>query len=232
MPGGVIVVTGRSSRQRVLWFVGGLFAGVVVCGLVWYGMSLHVTNLPNPTPGQTQIVSPTALSPTPSASVSTVPQSGCSDGVVPPADVDQIVCDGVPAAATNDPASSIADIGLYSFSTPSGNIFCDWLDNSDGDGGIWCEIEHFEFQLPPDPDCGDISWNGRGVWIGVTAEKGACQGGVLGNAMYGAKLPILGYGKSIAYEQWACSSAKDGLTCWNTETYHGFKLSRSAQLTW
>ncbi|MDR3069707.1 MAG: hypothetical protein LBU38_01690, partial [Propionibacteriaceae bacterium] len=45
-------------------------------------------------------------------------------------------------------------------------------------------------------------------------------------------LPILEYGTSFSGDQWVCSSSKTGMTCWNTKTYHGFKLSRSAQLTW
>jgi hypothetical protein len=149
--------------------------------------------------------------------------------------VSQAVCGEVPADATNEPAASVEATGVYSFRTPSGNIFCDWIGNEDdGGGGVSCGIEQADFTPAPEPDdCGeDFNWDGYGVWIGITAEKGSCSGGVLGNAWYGAQLPVLEYGKAIFNEQWACRSAEDGLTCWNTDTHHGFKLSRSAQLTW
>jgi len=48
----------------------------------------------------------------------------------------------------------------------------------------------------------------------------------------GKKLPEFAYGTSMAHADWACLSATDGLTCWNTVTRHGFKLARAAQTVW
>jgi hypothetical protein len=147
------------------------------------------------------------------------------------------VCGGAPADATNDPAGSIKENGFYVFMTPSGNIHCNWLGYDEGldggfSGGIACDISQAGF-TPPGPDnCDAGSWNGHRVWVMDESGSGACTNGALWGPEEGVTTPVLEYGKSISDLPWACRSAQDGLTCWNTDTHHGFKLSRSAQLTW
>jgi len=132
--------------------------------------------------------------------------------------------------------------GTPIFITPSANIGCDMSRAApDGsfDGEVRCDILEATFSAPPQPKGGCAA----GDWVsGVTrlsgkgaAIAGACAGDptvafiALGN---GEKPPVLAYGSSLVAGDFVCMSATDGLTCWNTATNHGFKLSKSTRLVW
>ena len=75
----------------------------------------------------------------------------------------------------------------------------------------------------------------------------ACDGGVLplDEIPTLSTAPVLSYGETVLStdypEPWdshvisdpvACHSAKDGITCWNTETRHGFQIARNTAVFW
>jgi hypothetical protein len=205
----------------VLWFAGGLLVGVVACGLVWFGVSRYITNLPNPTPSHAQTVPQTSPSLTLGADAG---QPVCPAGIELPTGVDQSVCGGAPAGAIDPPQIINTDQG-FDFSTPSDNMRCGWAED-----GVVCSLLEYEFSSPKPADC-DLGWDSSVTSLGSGVEVGLCSGERIG-AWYQDEVPVMEYGQTFFYSQIACSLARDGLTCWNTETHHGFKLSRSAQLTW
>ncbi|MCL1838415.1 MAG: hypothetical protein FWG47_03755 [Propionibacteriaceae bacterium] len=124
---------------------------------------------------------------------------------------------------------------FYAFVSPLKSIRCNWLPYDEGleggwSGGVDCEIDNTSATAQ---NCDDDDWNGYRVWVMSDAEGEVCSS----SAMWGFEEDdgppvMLEYGTSIADYPWACLSEVDGLTCWNTETFHGFKLSETEQLVW
>ncbi|MCL1839369.1 MAG: hypothetical protein FWG47_08725, partial [Propionibacteriaceae bacterium] len=162
----------------------------------------------------------------------------CSNGVILPAGVNQIVCDGVPAGASDEPDVAGKTYGFHIFVTLSEIIRCNWMPYEEGpeggaSGGIVCEATEAFFTLPVPQGCDEDEWNGRRVWVMGESDKGVCSSSDLWGFEEEDITPqVLEYGTSITDYQWACLSEVDGLTCWNIETFHGFKLSESEQLIW
>jgi len=130
------------------------------------------------------------------------------------------------------------------FRTPSWNIACATEYESFG-----CMIYEYNYVDPPElrvpcsGDPGDLCGsNGfridRGFvqlmdrsdippWSATCWDLGTC-----GANYIDTRLPVLEYGQVAALERYACISAEDGLTCWDTVTGHGFFVSRDAYATW
>jgi len=134
--------------------------------------------------------------------------------------------------------------GSLMFKTPSDNIACatEW-------GSLGCQIFEYSYVDPPDlrvPCSGDpgslCGSNGFRITDGwaVLYDRsdvppwGATCGidGSCGPNYIDKRVPVLQYGQVAAMEQYACISAESGLTCWDTQTGHGFMMSREAYSTW
>ena len=172
----------------------------------------------------------------------------CPQGINPPTGVTKAVCGGAPADAIPAPTGK-DEIYPQSFRTPSGNIVC--ALNQPGKNGvdelvpnsIACDIKQYDFSVsttvPQDrrEECtlgtGLLAFSGEMMYLGDTAEKGRCvTENDTGISQNDQNFPTVDYETTIVGGKIACTSAEDGLTCWNTQTHHGFKLSRSAQLVW
>ena len=224
----------RHTRRRSGAFILSIVFTVVFAVSGCNGVEPPVASVP---------VTPTS-SPTPTSSVSPSPSVSpttvvCPNGVILPAGVSPAVCDGVPANASDiSVISGIPfDIYAYAFVTPWGDNRCNWTRYDEGpeggwSGGVGCEVTEVDdtSSTPQDQDGDD--WAGYLVWVMSKAEKEENSIRIPWNYDEEGFPPILEYGTVIADYKWACSSEVDGLTCWNTETFHGFKLSETEQLVW
>ncbi|MCL1838219.1 MAG: hypothetical protein FWG47_02745, partial [Propionibacteriaceae bacterium] len=87
----------------------------------------------------------------------------CLNGVILPADVSQIVCDGVPADANDELLTYFKTNSFYAFSTLLDSIRCNWLPYEEGvegdaSGGIVCEATEAFFTLPVPQGCDEDEW--------------------------------------------------------------------------
>lgn len=140
------------------------------------------------------------------------------------------------------------------FTSPTGNLACSWFEYST----VRCKAHTLDVPYPDDPrndeatqalTCPD------GMWVGDTGAGAACSSAVTPvdlafDAINGtAKPPVLEYGQTVLSTDitwpWetsehlspptdpvACHSAEDGITCWNTVTHAGMKISRSEAVYW
>jgi len=130
------------------------------------------------------------------------------------------------------------------FRTPSWNIACATEYESFG-----CMIYEYSYVDPPalrvpcagDPGdlCGSNGFRiDRGLvqlmdrsdvppWSATCWDLGTC-----GTNYIDTRLPELRYGQVAVLERYACISAEEGLTCWDTVVGHGFFLSRDSYATW
>jgi len=174
-----------------------------------------------------------ALSDAQAAVVATAPPH-CGD-VTLPAGVDPMVCSGLPNNTVTLPG--VPGFGGM-FQTPSKNIGC-YPTGS----GVICEVASHSWKMPSTlmAACND---NNTDQLVPCDASILMIDGGDVSSYAHGdvpqwadAKsqgltIPSLAYGKVIDYTPAACLSASDGLTCWDTTTYHGFKVSQSKLLYW
>ena len=157
----------------------------------------------------------------------------CSNGVAPPTGVDPMVCGGVPSGATTPTVN--LDYGVYGmFAMPSQNIGC--TQHGYGTDEVICEIINHSWTLPtsltdacsPEMGCEDV-----GIIAGAVAIVQHGDVPPWANAKAAkATIPVLKYGQVADFSPAACLSATDGITCWDTMTHHGFKMSASTFLNW
>jgi len=120
-------------------------------------------------------------------------------------------------------ASSAAAEEAY-FRTPSGNIFCGYMDY-DGLPSVRCDISEYTPSFAKRPaDC-DLDWGGAFE----VAEDGR-RGAVLchGDTVMSPDARVLPYGKSFMRNGITCVSQTKGLTCENSAG-HGFFVSKATQ---
>lgn len=104
------------------------------------------------------------------------------------------------------------------FAEPSGNISCGIQD-----GSMVCQIQQFSYPPKPAGDC-----HAGGFWgnqVGLDSSGGAffgCNGGVSSGG------PVLASGSQLTVGALRCVSRPDALTCQNTVSGDGFRLSRTA----
>ncbi|MCL1838326.1 MAG: hypothetical protein FWG47_03295 [Propionibacteriaceae bacterium] len=191
-------------------------------------------------PAPTVSVPPTAKSPTPTISTTTQLETpttspsitdtpsldGCPTDVVLPDGVNQDICGGAPPDAYVVSNEESWEEPAFHFATPSDNIRCEWNSS-----GVRCSMLEYDFHGSPMPTDCDFGWDDSLVWLISDVEVGDCVSERI-TPWYQEKITVFEYGTSYVGGEWACSSQRDGLTCWNTKTFHGFKLSRAAQLVW
>jgi hypothetical protein len=136
------------------------------------------------------------------------------------------------ASAPAQPAQSTSQAPVQSdrevfestfFLSPDGNIAC----NIEVDMGVRCDIIDANWPRPvPPADCQDsyghmIAIN-PSIGLGKPAEF-ICAG----DTVFGSDEPLPD-GESITSGAFRCDSADSGIACRNTETGHGFSISRDA----
>ena len=109
---------------------------------------------------------------------------------------------------------------LTGFSSPSTNIGC-IIDR----GSVRCDVRDPEWNPPARPaSCNDNVDYGQGITLSAgAAPEFVCAGDTTLDAG-----PVLAYGESIAAGLLRCDSEETGMTCRDTETGRGFKISIQA----
>jgi uncharacterized protein DUF6636 len=110
--------------------------------------------------------------------------------------------------------------GPHYFETPSHNIGC-FLDTH----GPRCDVREHTWSPPPEPAyCikAGVDWGG-GIALSSRRAAFVCAGDTtLGGPS------ILAYGHSAQRGPFICDSEQNGVTCRDTQTGHGFFLSRQS----
>jgi len=100
---------------------------------------------------------------------------------------------------------------------PSHNISCR-LSGSD----VTCSIHERYYAESGQQDCSDEYFS---ISVYKSTEL-ACGQPISSSGT------VLEYGESTANDDFACTSATDGMTCWNQYTGSGFKIARAGYSTW
>ena len=181
--------------------------------------------------------------------------ASCANGVAIPVGVDaSIVCaSSLPSTVRlpgfKSPYSGDNDV-YYGFKSPTGNLACAWY-HDDGPTVV-CSALVLDVAYPHDPrndscpkDIAECSADGLYVAddsAGVDMHEDVRPINLI-QSVSGA--PVLGYGQTAISTDYpmmqesntpnspvACYSAQDGITCWNTVTHHGIKISRTQAIYW
>ncbi len=107
-----------------------------------------------------------------------------------------------------------------SFQTPSGNIAC----NLEG-AVARCDIKEKSWNPGPRPSDCPVDWGG-GLQVG-----GSGKGEVVcaGDTVMNPDAPILQYGEQTQVGDFLCASEEDGVSCVQTASNHGFRISRQSE---
>lgn len=126
------------------------------------------------------------------------------------------------------PATAYADTTadrLTFFISPSGNIGCliDPVSLVNGGSHARCDIRQRDWQPPARPgDCPGYTDYGQGIDLFAgQSPRFVCAG----DTAFGGG-SVLAYGNSITAGSVSCSSAESGVTCRESQSGHGFSLSR------
>lgn len=180
----------------------------------------------------------------PSAATQSVPvtsaPAGPASSVMPPSSTPPSQTASPPAVPDASGAIDVSG-GLASFASPSGRIWCALDGNA-----AWC---HFPKGMTATVPASEEVCPGEGLDVtGVTVEaaqaKYFCSGDptafpVKGQASVawhdatdfpwvkydGFKLAVLPYGQKVVSGSFVCASEKNGVTCANTATAHGFRIA-------
>lgn len=180
----------------------------------------------------------------PSAATQSVPvtsaPAGPASSVMPPSSTPPSQTASPPAVPDASGAIDVSGV-LASFASPSGRIWCALDGNA-----AWC---HFPKGMTATVPASEEVCPGEGLDVtGVTVEaaeaKYFCSGDptafpVKGQASVawhdatdfpwvkydGFKLAVLPYGQKVVSGSFVCASEKNGVTCANTATAHGFRIA-------
>ena len=168
--------------------------------------------------GMESLVGSAAGSSDPAPTQTAAPADDCPSA---PDGIDAEVCHGMPADAQPGPDAMVA---------PSGNIGCDWTHGGNVSDSIACYALEHDFEA-------GTGEGGVGMCVGsyVRADGEAavfCPSGA--GAWQFEPATQLAYGSAYSFgSNIACRMREDnGLTCWNTESGHGFNLQRSQNIQW
>lgn len=110
----------------------------------------------------------------------------------------------------------------YYFASPSGNIGC--MMGSLLNGGVMCDIKHYTYARPPDPDhcTGVVNWGDRFSLNPGQEPAMPCHG----DTVFDPELDrTLNYGQTQSFGPITCDSEESGMTCTDTGTGHYFRVS-------
>jgi Family of unknown function (DUF6636) len=144
----------------------------------------------------------------------TVTTSSATTSTDEVATTDETTADG------ETPAVDVQADGLTGFTSPTGNIGC-YIDKR----SVRCDIDKRDWDPPSRPArCPDQVDYGQGI----TMKAGGSPAFVCaGDTTLGGGDP-LPYGQSIGAGMLRCESEETGMTCRDTETGRGFKLSTAS----
>ena len=118
------------------------------------------------------------------------------------------------------PARSAPPRHLASFQLPSHNIGC--YMSTQFHGNVRCDIRERSWKPPPKPARCDLDW-GQGLAVsGAGKPQIVCAG----DTTLDPSSPVLAYGQRNKTGPVQCESSQAGITCANSQTGHGFFLSR------
>lgn len=101
--------------------------------------------------------------------------------------------------------------------TPSGNIGCDLAPGAAG-----CGVLSYIQEQPYGGGPGGANW-----WFAITGD--VPMAGPKGDPpAFTTGVPqVVQYGQVVYHDKYACASAENGLTCWDTTTGHGVHLNKA-----
>lgn len=114
--------------------------------------------------------------------------------------------------------------------SPSGNILCVLDEDGLGEPVLECLVSDFDFAPIPRPqDCDGDFADGYFYLISGEPERGRCATDVSAVVAYEyeGRLRTLDYGRTTHVDPFACTSAEEGMTCWDVDTGRGFTLARA-----
>jgi hypothetical protein len=127
-------------------------------------------------------------------------------------------------AVTALPASAHSGFTLYSFRTPSKNIYCLYNSaDSTTPAFLRCDIRSHLRPAPRPHSCVEGAY---GESVGMT-KTSAAHVLCISDSVYDAKARVLAYGMRWSRDGFRCTSRAVGLTCTNARG-HGFFLSRES----
>ncbi len=146
--------------------------------------------------------------------------SGTSTTVVSNSTVTHTVTTGGTGSTTTAPTTSTTSaartVHLATFTSPSGNIGCVLTKQS-----ARCDIKERSWKPPPRPSSCPLDYGQGLIVAGPKKATLVCAGDT---ALVGTK--PLPYGDSSQVGAFLCTSETTSMKCGNTDTGHGFELSR------
>ncbi len=128
------------------------------------------------------------------------------------------------SAAAALTASAHDSFVLYSFRTPSKNIYCLYNSaDSTTPAFVRCDIRSHLHPAPRPHKCVEGEY---GASVGMT-KTGAAHVLCISDSTYNPRARVLAYGTSWTRDGFRCTSRSIGLTCTNSRG-HGFFLSRES----
>ena len=144
----------------------------------------------------------------------------CPPDISLPEGIDPRYCGNIPEDATDGQRAE-------HFTTPSGNIACDMQEES-----VTCEARETSMIADFHNPEGDGQCNG--FVLDQTAAHMCHSEPILWDGFYSDPTgwPEQPYGNPVFVFEKVCEVDESGLICWNSETGHGFFLSRTSYAHW
>lgn len=154
------------------------------------------------------------------ACVLLLPVAACSDDGGPQQASGSPSATASSASAVQYRSVELDDLDFRSFISPSRNIGC-----VIGPTGGSCDLREADWRAPRDPACsGDFNPTTAGFTKEGRAQVGECAT----DTVFDAQAEVLAYGEGIVTGDFRCASRREGISCENTKTGHGFLVSKAA----
>jgi len=111
--------------------------------------------------------------------------------------------------------------GSLSFSSPSGNIGCDISAES----SVRCDIAKYTYQLPRDMEACDFGNRGNALMV-EPGHNGYFP--CVSDTVLTTSSPVLAYGSTATLGTITCASQKNGVTCKDESSDHGFRIAKAS----
>lgn len=188
--------------------------GAVACGGDAAPESAGVVTVTVTASAPEETTATTAPPPEPSPTAST-------DGVDPGGSGDLVALaeDAVDVTPGDGPA-------LPNFGSPSGNIQCVLGGDGEPDSAyVQCVALEADWAVPEEAGC-ELDWAPTELSLASDVYAGGCRG----DTFLTDEPVVLGYGEAWTLDPITCVSRRDGMTCVDVDTGHGFQISRGSYL--
>ena len=123
-------------------------------------------------------------------------------------------------SVTGPPEVTGVTVEATQVSSPTGNIWCSLAY------AVECVVQEDAYPSVPAQACEAGDWVGTWFVVGPEAGvRGSCRSDT---PFDDGRPPALDYGTTAVAQGRACSSETTGMTCWDTRSGHGFRVSRSS----